>query len=211
MLFKRTLVEKIGLLDERFDTGQFEDEDFCLRAALEGYHNYIAGDVFIHHYGSKESPGDRSIIDKKWTLSMASPEGKKLAVLKATELADDFYSKGKMDQAIEALINCIKVTPDAKEIYYELARILIETKKFSEAWEVVGTMPEAAKNDLKGLECAGYAKEGLGLDDEAAAYADRILSQNENHPAALNLKGILAYKKGEKDKGARLFQKSHRR
>ena len=74
-----------------------------------------------------------------------------------------------MDQAIEALINCIKVTPDSKEIYYELARILIEAKKFSEAWEVVETMPEAAKNDLKGLECAGYAKEGLGLDDEAAA------------------------------------------
>ena len=51
---------------------------------------------------------------------MSSPEGKKLAVLKATELANDFYQKGKIDQAIEALINCIKFTPDAKEIYYEL-------------------------------------------------------------------------------------------
>lgn len=208
MLFKRTLVEKIGLFDESFGTGHFEDEDFCWRSALADYQNYIAGDVFIHHQESQESPADRSIIDKKWTLSTATPEGKKLAVLKATELADDFYSKGKFDQAVETLINCIKLTPDAKEIYFELARIFIESKKYSEAWEVVGTMPEAAKNDLKGLEYAGYAKEGLGLDDEAAAYANRMLSLNGNHPSALNLKGVLAYKKGEKEKAANYFNKS---
>jgi GT2 family glycosyltransferase/Tfp pilus assembly protein PilF len=207
MLFKRTLTEKIGLLDERFDTGHFEDEDFCWRSALEGFQNYIDGDVFVHYAGKKESPGDRNIINKKWTLSMASPEGKKLAVLKSTEFADVLYQKGLMDQAIEALINCIKLTPDAKEIYYELTRIFIESKRFSEAWEVIGTMPDAAKNDLKGLECAGYAKEGLGLDDEAAEYADRMLSINENYPAALNLKGVLAYKKGEKEKAADYFQK----
>ena len=53
MLFKRALTEKIGLLDERFGTGHFADEDFCLRAALEDYRNYIAGDVFIHHHGGK--------------------------------------------------------------------------------------------------------------------------------------------------------------
>ena len=140
MLFKRALAEQIGMLDESFGTGNFEDDDFCLRAALAGYKNYIAGDVFIHHYGSRSfignkidysaaMSGNRKIIEKKWTLSTSSPEGKKLAVLKATELADDLYSKGKIDQAVEALINCIKLTPDAKEIYYELARIFIESKE----------------------------------------------------------------------------------
>ena len=84
---------------------------------------------------------------------------------------------------------------------------LLNPKRFSEAWEVVETMPEAAKNELKGLECAGYAKEGLGLDDEAAAYADRMLSSNENYPAALNLKGVLAYKKGEKEKAQIISRK----
>ena len=32
MLFRRTLVEKIGALDEIFKIGNFEDDDFCLRA-----------------------------------------------------------------------------------------------------------------------------------------------------------------------------------
>ncbi|OPY11330.1 MAG: SPBc2 prophage-derived glycosyltransferase SunS [Syntrophus sp. PtaB.Bin001] len=207
LLFKRALAEKIGLFDERFGTGQFEDEDFCLRAALKDYRNYIAGDVFIHH-GGKGLAGNRNVLDKKWTLSMASPEGKKLAVLKSIESANDFYSKGEIDQAVKTLIDCIKLAPDTKEIYYELARIFIESKKFSEAWEVVGTMPDSVKNDLKGLECSGYAKEGLGLDDEAAVYADRILSQKENDPAALNLKGILAYKKDDKETAADYFRKA---
>jgi O-antigen biosynthesis protein len=219
MLFKRVLVEQIGMLDGTFGTGNFEDDDFCLRAALAGYRNYIAGDVFIHHYGSRSFIGNkinygasisdnRKIIDKKWTLSTANTEGRRLAVLKARELANDLYSKGKIDQAIEALINCIKVIPDLKEIYYELARILIETKKFSEVWEVVETMPDAAKNDLKGLEYASYAKEGLGLDDEAAALTDRMLAIKNEYSPALNLQGVLAYKKGEKDKAQNYFKKA---
>ncbi len=207
-LFKRTLVEKVGLLDETFESGHFEDEDYCLRAALEDYRNFIAGDVFIHHFGEEKSHGNRKTIGKKWELGVASFQGKKLAVLKAMELADDLYQKGKIDQAVETLIDCIKLTPEAKEIYCELARIFIESRKYSEAWEVVGTMPEAVKTDLQGLEYAGYAKEGLGLDDEAAAYADRMLSLSENHPAALNLKGVLAYKKGEKERAADCFQKA---
>lgn len=219
MLFKRALAEQIGMLDESFGTGNFEDDDFCLRAALDGYKNYIAGDIFIHHYGSRSFIGNkinygaaisdnRKIIDKKWTLNTASSEGRKLAVLRATELADDFYAKGKIDQAVDALINCIKYAPNNPQIYYELTSFFVESKRFSEAWEVVGTMPEAAKNHMKGVEYAGYAKEGLGLDDEATAYADKMLSHNEYYPAALNLQAILAYKKGAKEKAAEYLRKA---
>lgn len=239
MLFKQALAEQIGMLDESFGTGNFEDDDFCLRAALAGYKNYIAGDVFIHHYGSRSFIGNkinygaaisdnRKIIDKKWALNPASPEGRKLAVLRATELADDFYEKGKIDQAVEALINCIKYAPDNHQIYYELTRMFIESKRFSEAWEVIGTMPETAKNEFKGLEYAGYAKEGLGLDDEAAGYVELMLastitptptlprggggsiegSSAGEYAPALNLKGVLAFKKGEKDKAQDYFMKA---
>jgi GT2 family glycosyltransferase/predicted HAD superfamily hydrolase len=52
-LIKREVIEKIGGLDERFSPGNFEDDDFCLRAQLAGYKTVVAQDVFIHHYGSK--------------------------------------------------------------------------------------------------------------------------------------------------------------
>ena len=82
-----------------------------------------------------------------------------------------------------------------------MCRMFIESQKYSEAWEVIETMPDAAKNDLKGLVYAGYAKEGLEMDDEALAYADKMLSQNKNNPPALNLKGVLSLKKCEKITG----------
>ena len=52
-LIKKEVIAKIGGLDERFNPGNFEDDDFCLRSNIVGYKTIIAGDVFIHHYGSK--------------------------------------------------------------------------------------------------------------------------------------------------------------
>ena len=52
LLFKREVLEKIGLLDERFSPGHYEDDDYCMRARNAGYQLIIAGDVFIFHHGS---------------------------------------------------------------------------------------------------------------------------------------------------------------
>ncbi|MBU0472740.1 MAG: glycosyltransferase [Bacteroidetes bacterium] len=51
-LVKKEVIDKIGGLDERYSPGNFEDDDFCLRAQMAGYKTVIATDVFIHHYGS---------------------------------------------------------------------------------------------------------------------------------------------------------------
>lgn len=52
-MFKRELMEKIGYFDERFTPGNFEDDDYCIRAMEAGYRNMICSDVFIHHHGTK--------------------------------------------------------------------------------------------------------------------------------------------------------------
>ena len=49
---KKEVIDKIGLLDEQFSPGNFEDDDFCLRAVEAGFKLGIAQDVFIHHEGS---------------------------------------------------------------------------------------------------------------------------------------------------------------
>jgi GT2 family glycosyltransferase len=52
MLFKREVMDSIGLLDEQFSPGHYEDDDYCMRARNGGYQLIIAGDVFIFHHGS---------------------------------------------------------------------------------------------------------------------------------------------------------------
>lgn len=51
-LFKRELMDRVGLLDERFSPGHYEDDDYCYRARLAGYRLFIAGDAVVHHHGS---------------------------------------------------------------------------------------------------------------------------------------------------------------
>ena len=37
LLIRRTVIDRIGVLDERFGIGCFEDDDYCLRAIQAGY------------------------------------------------------------------------------------------------------------------------------------------------------------------------------
>lgn len=53
LLISRNVIEDIGLLDEQFGVGCFEDDDYCRRAKQAGYRVVIATDSFIHHFGSR--------------------------------------------------------------------------------------------------------------------------------------------------------------
>lgn len=53
LLIKRLVLNKIGLLDERFSPGNYEDNDICLRITLAGYRNVLCRNSFIIHWGSK--------------------------------------------------------------------------------------------------------------------------------------------------------------
>jgi len=49
---KREVIEKVGVLDERYKVGMFEDDDYATSVRKGGYKNICAEDVFIHHFGS---------------------------------------------------------------------------------------------------------------------------------------------------------------
>lgn len=51
-LVKKSVLDKVGYLDERFTPGNYEDNDLSLRILLEGYKLLLCKNVFIHHFGS---------------------------------------------------------------------------------------------------------------------------------------------------------------
>jgi GT2 family glycosyltransferase len=75
---RRALFDEVGLLDERYEVGLFEDDDLALRVRRAGYRNLCAQDVFIHHFQSESFKllGDeayqrifaanRERFEKKW-------------------------------------------------------------------------------------------------------------------------------------------------
>jgi GT2 family glycosyltransferase/glycosyltransferase involved in cell wall biosynthesis/tetratricopeptide (TPR) repeat protein len=84
LMARRGVVERIGGLDERFGSGNFEDDDFCLRAGHVGFKARIALDAFVHHAGSATFNGARidyraamlrnwKLFRRKWSLPADAP------------------------------------------------------------------------------------------------------------------------------------------
>lgn len=84
LLIKRELLARLGGLDEVFGLGNYEDNDYCLRAHLAGYECLIARGVFIHHFGSRSFAAagidyaaqiqrQWSVFKAKWGIPAVTP------------------------------------------------------------------------------------------------------------------------------------------
>jgi GT2 family glycosyltransferase/glycosyltransferase involved in cell wall biosynthesis len=77
---RRDVYETVGLLDEHFAIGMFEDDDYSHRVRLAGFRVICAEDVFVHHIGqasfSKLTPEaydalwkrNQAYFEEKWSV-----------------------------------------------------------------------------------------------------------------------------------------------
>ena len=207
MLFCRSLVEQIGPFDEDLEQGS-ESDDYCLRAELEGYNNFIAGDVFVLCNDLRPQGNKRSFKHKWRSIDVKSHDGERRGVLSAITDAERLYQREEVDKAIVTLIDGIKYRPDEEATYHRLAEMLIDCERFKEGLEAINSIPEDKRGSAKTLELTGYCKAGLDLYDEAAQYADRALSLNASSAPALNLMGVLAHQNGNKQASEDFFKKA---
>jgi hypothetical protein len=73
----RRTIDLVGMLDERYGLGFFEDDDYCMRANERGVKMVIADDVFVHHHlsvsfnalGARASElmkKNRALFEERW-------------------------------------------------------------------------------------------------------------------------------------------------
>lgn len=127
LLIKRNVLNIIGGLDEAYITGNFEDDDLCLRSLIAGYKNIFAHDVFIHHFGSMTFRGNaidyhatmednRKRFADKWKgiielndMGYNHHLTKELQIKKLMEWGEERFSKGNVSAAIKIFERILKL------------------------------------------------------------------------------------------------------
>jgi len=182
-LIKREVIEKLGGLDERFSPGNFEDDDFCLRAQLAGYKTIIAKDVFIHHYGSKSFTANGI---EKYAERLRINEG--IFVNKWGANPDEIWIKGKEFKKRNYRFP-LNINP-AKE-KYERALIYIEEKEYEEALanlnEAIESFSEILVMNIRFdqlLNLSGNVALVLNNSEAAKSYFEKELNFSPNSTSA---------------------------
>ena len=82
-------MDKHGKLDENYEVGMFEDDDYALVVEKAGYHFYVADDVFVHHVNNasfkkiqseqykKIFEKNKAYFEKKWNVTWKTPKYRK--------------------------------------------------------------------------------------------------------------------------------------
>lgn len=149
MLFNRRLYEEIGGLDESFGTGNYEDDDFCLRAAIAGYSNYVAGDVYLHHHGSMTFvannidyratlAGNWNIFREKWSRPVTDPAlAAKIAACRVSEDANLLIEQGRHSEAIQLLAAACQEHPENSALLAGLVEVMRTEGRAPEALAMI--------------------------------------------------------------------------
>lgn len=210
MLLSRRLYQEIGGLDEQFGTGNFEDDDFCLRASIAGYQNVVAGDVYVHHHGSVSFKGagidynhsitnNGRIFHEKWSCPVESPQlAKMIAACRVRDDSEFLLLHERFDEAEIILAKARYDFPHDTHVISLYGYVLLalhrsqEALQFVQGSSVLQTVVEALLELEQGnLSCA----ETLIVSGAASGNRHGLLYQ---------LRGLLAIAKGEYEYAAHL-------
>lgn len=170
MVIRDTVFAELGPLDESFGIGNYEDDDYCLRALRAGHRLCIAEDCFIFHYGSRTFAG-MGLVESAWKELIHRNE--QIFAEKWSDLRPE-----ERDDAFRAAAQCNREAAAAsqKRDYKRAIELLLEGIKFAPGWaanhadlgEVLLALGEKARARTQferaiALE-PGYAKATAGLE-----------------------------------------------
>lgn len=96
-LIKNAAYQLVGLLDERYSPGNFEDNDYSLSLIMSGYKLLVCRDTFVHHYGSASfrsfaTPEEFAEKDRKYRALLERNQKIFLSKWQITEDYDDRHN-----------------------------------------------------------------------------------------------------------------------
>jgi GT2 family glycosyltransferase/tetratricopeptide (TPR) repeat protein len=213
MLFSRQVYQEVGGLDERFGTGNFEDDDYCLRAAIAGYRNLIAGDVYVHHHGSVSFAGasidyraaltgNWALFREKWSCPVEDKAlAQRIAACRVREDAERLLMEDRLIEALGLLAAACRDHVNDPQLRQLLCNALQYAGRYDDALSLIS--PDSAA----GLTIRARGLMVEGRDAEAESMLTSALMADPGYGGAYLLRGYLAQRREEDEFFATLIMK----
>ncbi len=190
LLMKRKVYEAIGELDEDYKIGNFEDDDFCLRAARAGFKIMVAGDVYIHHFSNVSFKRNKIDYDQLYLENYHIFQKKWPDVDVDEIILEDQRQLSKFDQMLN-----------------EGSRNL-QSGNLQTAREKFAAVLKFNPVNLGTLYGLSLCFRNNGNYPQAIQLIKRILRVDPEHAPAYNLLGEISLENGNIKEAYRLFQRS---
>lgn len=183
LLIRDRTLEQVGYFDERFGIGNYEDDDYCLRARRAGFRLGIAEDCFVFHFGGRTFVGmgihgerfieqmarNRARFHEKWRAELPERSQEAEAAEDRNRRAREAVAAGDTATAMRLLHEGIRVFPALASNHNDLGVLLWDMGERERGYRLV---IQALRHDPFMLEARGNLRdmaEALGRAEEARA------------------------------------------
>lgn len=190
MLIKRELIDRVGYLDERFGIGNFEDDDYCMRARQAGFTLLIVMDCFIYHFGERTFlelgfTGERwkqllgeneALFRAKWAAVAQETDARRAAASKLTEQGRALEERNDLVGALRKCVEALKEDPTNAIAHASVGSVLWKIGNKKKAYESFQRALSLNPNLEDARRWLTQVAAEIGAEKRAAAFLDRIRS-----------------------------------
>lgn len=199
LMFRPALLDQIGLFDERFGTGNFEDDDFCLRARLQGHRLIIVRNAFLHHHGH------RTFVALGIDYSASLDQRERIFADKWSKLAAGrvILAQIKNDPELAAKESrlALEESPLWPDAHLNLARHELNHDDYAAAKSHLSSFLDRCPNHGEALLMRACATIGLGQESDGLRLFAEILESEplseQEHAVGLTFLARILIKRGK--------------
>ncbi|MEB2308882.1 MAG: glycosyltransferase [Candidatus Brocadiaceae bacterium] len=224
ILMKKSLYEEVGGLDESFGTGNYEDDDLCLKVRKKGFAIMVDESVFIHHYRSKTFLENQ--IDYQDSISVNGSRfrekwpdvdydellelHKSLVDLNASLLVQgqEALNSGNTDGAIALYSKILTTNPIDEFALYGIGCAFEMKKKTSEAMDAYKEALKANPNVFSVYYSLALMYAGMNQTEDAISALKKAVELNSKDATVYNNLGVLYFKNNKHIDARMCFEKA---
>jgi len=224
VLMKKALYEEVGGLDESFGTGNYEDDDLCLKVQEKGYAIMVDESVFIHHYRSQtfienkiDYSNSLSVNGSKFKEKWSNVDYEQLLELQGS-LVDanaalcargkQALESGNINEAIEIYLKVLQTNPIDEAALCGLGLAYQMDGKTDKTIDAYRKALKANPSSFDAYYNLALVYANNNQIDDAIVHFNKAIDLNDGDATIYNNLGVLYFKKNSHDDAKSCFERA---